>query len=128
MSRDEAHKTVANASPLVTEMELDDWDRDAVTSTRRHPLSALSSIPEDEDFNILDAESLGPMEKISRGGEGESLHASDERWSMSDDAPLLVNDEQADQNEETPAAEVPKQEKKPLISAEYKIAFSHFMV
>lgn len=130
----------SDGGPLIPGVELEEWDlaeKNTVTPNLSSP--ALSSL-----MNEMGYEAPAP------GAEAEAEAANDiqrdvrplspnarERWSMSDDAPLLAEDGTAQEGQdsttegvEETAPEAPSQvkEKKSFISAEHKIAFSHFLV
>jgi len=124
---------VSATVPLLADVEAEEWEREEITSaTSQLKKPASPTIPTDgrrEASTISEVTVPRSPGRIPRNDEAESSPTSHERWSMSDDVPLLADTvETVIQDEEAPNPGAPKKEKKPLISAERKIAMSHFLV
>jgi hypothetical protein len=122
--------------PLLAGVELEEWDDEAKTAAIPTTNSAASPELMDEKVQKDSAESStrsSPnVAKTSAEGINPRSPASHERWSTStsDDVPLLADTEETTNNgeEDQPPEATEGKDKKPLIKAEYKIAFSHFLV
>jgi hypothetical protein len=120
----------------LTDTELEGWSEE--TETSLIAASKSTALPKSTDEKVYEDSAESGLAKSSKVIQKSpdirqpSSPTPHERWSTltSDDVPLLADTETSNNEEEVQPTETAAQEtgKKPLIKAEYKIAFSHFLV
>jgi hypothetical protein len=118
----------ASASVSLLEgIEMEQWAEDTKDSSM-----SPSTSPNHSCSKVSRAPSLGNSKGVQQKEDAESSPTSHEaeRWSLSDDVPLLKEDnlKTATEGEELQAPDPPKKERKDFIKPEHKIALSHFLV
>lgn len=118
------------AVPLLSDLEVEEeGEEEKRVSTAEWSTSAIFPTSSQHEGNNIPEQNETPMEeKRSPSFDEPESPTSPNSWSSPDNVPLLSDvDEKA--NEEEKAVEDPKEEtKKGFSSAEYRVAFSHFVV
>lgn len=139
MSRDSGsqYSRVEGNVPLLSDLEEVDEssERDSTSSTTWQNSPTSPVLPEYEKqytSTNTDTQQAGRNKMMAPISEGSASPTSPTFQSHSASARLLSEDSEqnvvGEEEEEKPVAPPPKEEKKPFITAEHKIAFSHFLV